>query len=241
MTPDVYFSKFLVRPFIFRKSKQNIYKKILSSTPVFPFSPPLASPRSSAVTPNDYSPHSPHLHRSLSTGRTSYFPGHTAAGRLAHLGPHNERGRAAGGAHSRRAGVLDGERHRRPLRVDLLGCNLSSPVAAALSRCRTSRGSTSLRTRSQAPSRRRSPPTSSPTTCQRHIPAAAGAPPRAPSTWGQCSTSPSFRTSCPGGSRRSSATSPASGSSTLDTTTASAARLRRSSVTSRTSTLYSCW
>jgi hypothetical protein len=31
MTPDVYFSKFLVRPFIFRKSKQNKYKKISCS------------------------------------------------------------------------------------------------------------------------------------------------------------------------------------------------------------------
>jgi hypothetical protein len=27
MTPDVYFSNFLIRPFIFRKSKQNKYKK----------------------------------------------------------------------------------------------------------------------------------------------------------------------------------------------------------------------
>jgi hypothetical protein len=75
----------------------------------------------------------------------------------------------------------------------------------------------------QAPSRRRSPPTSSPTTCSKAPSRRPGAPPRTP-----------------GGSRRSSATSPASGSFTLDTTTATVARFRRSSVTSRTSTLYSC-
>jgi hypothetical protein len=83
------------------------------------------------------------------------------------ISAHRTNANALLAAHSRRAGVLDGERHRHPLRVDLLGCNLSGPVAAALSRCRTSRGSTSLRTRSQAPSRRRFPPTSSPTTCSK--------------------------------------------------------------------------
>jgi hypothetical protein len=71
--------------------------------------------------------------------------------------------------------------------------------------------------------RRRSPPTFSPTTCSKAPSRRPGAPPRTP-----------------GGSRRSSATSPASGSFTLDTTTAIVARFRRSSVTSRTSTLYSC-